>query len=351
MGKVVIVEAVPGRAFVAALRSIWEEGDAILPWRADAPPPGPLTVAAEAAAVIATSGSTGEPRLVELSHEAVRAAAAAAAERLGPGAVWSCLLPLHHVAGFMTVARSVLAGAAPVFDDAEPASYVSLVPIQLKRMLDGGADLSRWRAILVGGGPVSRRLVEAATDAGGNVIVTYGQTESCGGVVYNGRALTGTEVQLRDSEIFLRGPTLMTGYVNDPSATAAKLAGGWLATGDAGSLRDGVLQVTGRMDEVIITGGEKVSPEEVERVLSDHDSVMDAAVAGVPDPEWGRRVVASVVVSDEGLEPEAVRAWLRGRLDPHKVPKEIRFVHQIPRTPSGKVRRRELAASFAPESP
>jgi O-succinylbenzoic acid--CoA ligase len=230
------------------------------------------------------------------------------------------------------------------------AIFVSVVPTMLARLLDAGIDLSRFRAILVGGAALDPKLRERAEAAGARAVETYGLTESCGGVVYEGRPFPGTDVRVHPDtgEIQLRGPTLMRGYRGDPRGTAAALApDGWLHTGDAGAIdADGRLRVEGRHDDLIITGGEKVWPQEVEEALRDHPKVADVAVAGRADPEWGQRVVAYVVPSDAHSPPSLaeLRDHVSSTLPRFEAPRElVLLVEGIPRTSSGKIHRAALA--------
>ena len=175
------------------------------------------------------------------------------------------------------------------------------------------------------------------------LVTTYGMTESCGGVVYDGRALDGVGVRIGDEEeVQLSGPTLMRGY--RLSSSQPFTADGWLRTKDAGVLAGGVLKILGRLDDVIITGGEKVWPQEVEAVLRAHPAVADVAVVGRPDPEWGSAVTALVVPSDPAEPPslDALRAFAGERLAKFKAPRALEVVESIPRTGSGKIARRAL---------
>jgi O-succinylbenzoic acid--CoA ligase len=226
---------------------------------------------------------------------------------------------------------------------------VSLVPTMLVRLLDADADLSHFRAILVGGAAVPGWLTDRARAKGANVIETYGLTESCGGVVYDGRPLPGTEVRIdSDGGIQLRGPTVMRGYLDEEEATArAFTEGGWLRPSDAGWIDGrGRLCVAGRLDDLINTGGEKVWPAEVEAVLQQHPGVAEVAIVGRPDPEWGQRVVAYVVPADLTAPPslDALRDHVARSLPRHTAPRQLILIPEgLPRTASGKVRRAGLA--------
>jgi O-succinylbenzoic acid--CoA ligase len=201
--------------------------------------------------------------------------------------------------------------------------------------------------LLVGGGALGSDLREAAADLGATVVGTYGLTETCGGVVYEGRAFDGTQLRIGEGgAIELRGPTLMEGYRLDPVATASAFTtDGWLRTGDLGSIGpDGTLAVDGRADDAIRTGAETVWPDEVERVLRQHPQVKDVAVAGRPDPEWGSHVSAWIVPGDPTDPPslDQLRTLAREHLASYKAPRELIVVRTLPRTPSGKLRRAEL---------
>jgi O-succinylbenzoic acid--CoA ligase len=308
----------------------------------------------DAALVVPTSGTTSTPKLAVLTRAAIEHALRASAEVIGHGS-WLCCLPLSHMGGLLVVLRSILLGGSlnihPGFDvaafEGADAQYVSLVPTMLHRLLAAGSDIARFRAILVGGAGLDPRLRAAAREAGGNVVRTYGMTETCGGVVYDGCPLNGVRVRIDDDEVQLAGPTLMTGYRFDPASTLrAVTEDGWLRTADAGRIdHNGILHVTGRLDEVIVTGGEKVWPAEVETVLSGCPGVREIAVAGVQDNEWGQRVVAYVVASRPAPTLEDLRAFASDRLPRYKLPKELVLVASLPRTPSGKILRRALTQS------
>ena len=312
--------------------------------------------------VIATSGSTGRPKRVALSRDALRASALATQERLGGPGTWVLNLPPAYVAGVQVLYRSVVAGTEPVvfdgsFVDALAAApgrvHVSLVPTQLVRLLrdrnDGsGPDvdaLAAFDAVLVGGGPLHPGVRREAEAAGLRIVQTYGMSETCGGCVYDGRPLPGVEVRLDDAgQVLLRGPVLFDGYDGEPERTARALAGGWFHTDDLGEIGDdGRLRVLGRADDVIISGGVKVPATAVAAALAAHDAVRAVEVVGVPDDEWGERVVA-VVAPAEPLTLDG----LRDRVEPRSwAPRQLVLVEELPELPNGKPDRvaiRELAA-------
>jgi o-succinylbenzoate---CoA ligase len=313
-------------------------------------------------AVVATSGTAGEPKLVELPRTAVGAAVAGSFQALDASAFdpWvGCLSPAH-MGGLLVLLRGALAGAPVVVrdrfeprwvaDEAPDGAHLSLVPVMLERLVATATDLSRLGTILIGGGRLEPALRNAAERLGARVVTTYGLTESCGGIVYDGIPFDDAAVRIgEDGSIELKGPTLMDGYRGDPPATArAFTVDGWLRTGDLGSLDpEGRLVVSGRADEAIRTGGETVWPEEVEAALSTHPRVADVAVAAGDDPAWGQRVIAWVVAVDPDDPPslEDLRGFTRGSLARFKAPRELRLVDELPRTLSGKLRRNALRGS------
>jgi o-succinylbenzoate---CoA ligase len=310
---------------------------------------------------ILTSGTAGEPRPVGLTYGNFLFSAVGSAFNIGvdPGDRWLCCLPLSHVAGLSIILRSVIYGTTAVlldgFDTEQVAStlvsgdisLLSLVPTQLIRLLEAGADLSRPRAILIGGGPVPPDALDEALGRGATLVQTYGMTETCSQVTTlapddaerkvgsAGRPLLTTHVRIEAGEILVQGPTVAPGCYE---------ADGWLHTGDLGHIdEEGFLYVNGRRSEVIVTGGENVMPAEVEAVLLAHPSVADAAVVGRPDPEWQEAVCALVVVADgKEASDDELRSHCASSLAPFKVPKRVAFVSSLPRTASGKLIRGDL---------
>jgi O-succinylbenzoic acid--CoA ligase len=326
--------------------------------------------------VVVTSGSTGGGRGVLLPASAVRASASAALDRLGGPGSWLLALPVSAIAGLQVLARGILAGR-PVtqLHRDEPLSvavarmpagrrYTSFVPAQLRRFLDTEPDALRgFDAVLVGGAATDAGLRERAREAGVHVVTTYGMTETAGGCVYDGFPLDGVRVRVTDGPggggtagpggggIALAGPTLALGYRLDPAATEAAFAGGWFHTRDAGTLDDdGRLTVTGRLDDVVISGGVNVAPAAVESALREHPQVADAVVFGRPDEAWGQRVVA-VVVPAEGTVPGLgdLRSWVTARLGAPAAPRQLHVLEALPLLHTGKPDRRAVAA-LTPES-
>ncbi len=357
-----MVDGSPARVaeLVRALEATLAGGPAVFPATTDRPVPA----APDGTVVIATSGSTGEPKLVELGTDALRASAAATAARLGGEAAWLLALPAEHVAGVQVVVRALLAGDPPeVLDlrggfrpDAFAAAtarlpgtrrHTSLVPTQLRRLLDADGPapeaLRSYAAVLVGGAALDPGLHARARAAGVAVVTTYGMSETAGGCVYDGVPLDGVTVDLEDDgRIRLGGPTLARGYLGRPEETAAAFAGGRFRTGDLGRWEDGRLVVLGRADDVVVTGGEKVAPAAVERVLGAQPGVVAACVVGLPDPEWGRVVAAAVVGAR--LDHDALRAAVRAELGRAAVPRRIVELAAIPLRGIGKPDRAAVTA-------
>ncbi|KAB8194556.1 AMP-binding protein [Nonomuraea phyllanthi] len=300
----------------------------------------------DVAIVIATSGSTGAPKGVMLSATALRASAAASLRRVEAtkGERWLCCLPVSHVSGLQVLVRALLSDSEPIihpaFDPHEVlrsgAHHVSLVPTQLHRLVELGADLSVFRTILLGGAAPRPGLVARARDLGARIVTTYGMSETCGGCVYDGQPLYNVDLKIGDDGLIrIAGPVLFSGYrFSGPSP----LDGGWFRTSDLGELAGGRLRVLGRADDVINTGGEKVVAAAVTAVLCTHPEVADAAVVGTPDQEWGERVTAVVVPANPDTPPTLpqLRAYCRDRLPPHAAPRDLRLVPQLPLLPNGK---------------
>jgi O-succinylbenzoic acid--CoA ligase len=315
--------------------------------------PGAATrpgVRPETAVVIATSGSTGQPKGTELSAAALLASARASLDRLGarPGDSWLCCLRASHVAGLQVLVRSLIAGVPPVVSmrlepgtlAASGCAYVSLVPVQLRRLVDAGAGLSALRGILLGGAAMPDGLLADAGAAGARVTTTYGMSETCGGCVYDGVPLDEVSVEVgADGRIRIAGPVLFSGYRLQPGLSRRARDGRWFITSDLGSISaSGRLRVRGRADDVIVTGGEKVVAGEVAAVLGTCPGVREAVVVGRPDPEWGERVTAIVVPADPADPPTlgALRARVREKLPRRAAPRELVLVARIPLLPSGK---------------
>lgn len=313
--------------------------------------------------VVRTSGSTGEPKDVILSHGAVTASATAALERLGGPGQWLVALPVTAVGGLQVLVRSILSGTDPVVlaEHADVSAavaamtgerrYASLVPTQLFRLAgeDRLADLAALDAVLLGGAALPANLLEQAQASGVRVVRTYGMSETCGGCVYDGIALDGVRVRIDDDgQILLGGPVLFDGYA-DVEATAKVLKNGWFSTSDRGELdSDGRLRVLGRRDDVVISGGINISLPAVTDALRLHEGVRDVAAVGVPDDEWGTRVVAYLVpdaaVCLDGLRLDEVRDTVESAGLPRTwAPREVILLDVMPLLPGGKVDRQALS--------
>jgi O-succinylbenzoic acid--CoA ligase len=304
----------------------------------------------DVAVVIATSGSTGEPKGAQLSAAALTSSAAASLRRIGagPGERWLCCLPTFHISGIGVLVRSLLTGTDPVMVPsvspdvlaASGCAHVSLVPTQLRRLVDAGGGPGTIRSVLLGGAAAAGPLLDDARELGWHVITTYGMSETCGGCVYDGVPLDNVEVRVGDSgQIDIRGPVLFSGYLGQPELTATALADGWFHTSDLGQWgADGRLAVRGRSDDVINTGGEKVVPGEVEAVLGTCDGVADVVVLGLPDPEWGEAVTAFVVAANPDDPPglDQLRSDVREAISVYAAPRRLVFVPEFPLLPSGK---------------
>lgn len=423
MPDLVALDLPGGIGFVDALRRVWERGDAAMPVDQRLPAPAARAVAAALrpgavigpdgerrhldggqgvepgdALVMATSGSTGQPKGVVLTHDAVAASAWSTNARLGvdPATdLWLACLPLAHVGGMAVVTRAILSGTAlevlPSFDAGTVTQaarraardgrrvLVSLVTAALRQI-----DPGLFEAILLGGAAPPGHLPE-------QVVVTYGMTETASGVVYDGVPLDGVAVRIepvptamgaagseaqvakdhrgaqdregaqdqedhrasqeqrasRDQQVMLgqilvRGPMLLRTYRDGQNPTRPD---GWFPTGDMGHVDGaGRLHVVGRMGDVIVTGGEKVWPAQVEQILAGVAGVAEVAVAGCPDPHWGHRVVAYVVGNGEGAEPtlDQLRHAVKTALGPWAAPRQLVRLAELPRTSNGKVRRNAL---------
>jgi O-succinylbenzoic acid--CoA ligase len=312
---------------------------------------------AATAVIIGTSGSTGDPKGVELSAAALSHSARASLARAGarPGERWLLCLPASHVAGLQVLVRSLVGGTVPVIAAeataitvAEAAdagcAHVSIVPTQLVRLLGeggpGAAALARYRCVLVGGAAAGAAVLDQAREAGVSAVTTYGMSETCGGCVYDGMPLDGVTVRAGgDGRLRIAGPVLMNRYHGRPDLTAAALENGEFVTSDLGDVgRDGRVVIRGRADDVINTGGHKVVPGEVAAVLETCPGIREVVVVGRPDPEWGERVTAVVVPADPAEPPglELVRNHVRARLPRYACPSEVVLTEAIPVLPSGK---------------
>ena len=319
----------------------------------------PAPVADEVALVVTSSGSTGVPKGVELTHAAVRASVTASLERLGAraGERWGLALPTHHVAGISVHLRAAALGTRAVVatDTAAVADldveHVALVPSQLDRLLALRAPVERFTTILLGGAAAPPAMLARAAAAGARVVRSYGMTETVGGCVYDGVALRDVEVAVSGAEglIELRGPVLLHGYrVRDGKGRLRSVRplddDGWFRTSDRGRLVDGRLEVIGRADEVLVSGGENVPSAAVRERLLTHPAVADAEVVPVEDDRWGQVPAAVVVPTDPGAPPTLgdLRDHVRQDAPAAYAPAYLVVVDRLPRDAMGKASREGL---------
>jgi O-succinylbenzoic acid--CoA ligase len=350
-------------------------------WSPSKVPPSDVSPPARAAseeaplATLFTSGSSGTPKGVELSHRAFFASARASAANLGwtPTDRWLLCMPLGHVGGLSVVLRCLEAripivmspwgrSVEPLLEDIDRcgATMLSLVPTMLARIFEEMPSYrfpAHVRAILLGGDGASASLLAAAKARAVPILTTYGMTEACSQIATLtpgedpvgagvGRPLPGTEVRFVDGEIQVRGPTLFTRYLPADRFPTPFLDGGWFPTGDLGRLDDaGHLHVTGRRSDLIITGGENIDPREVEAALEQCAGVRAACVFPVADERWGQ-LVAAAVVCDDPSAARAIALEVRSRLARHKWPRRIAACEELPLNGSGKLDRRQAAKSL-----
>jgi len=329
-------------------------------------------VPAGTAVVVTTSGSTGHPKSVVLSRAALTAGALATASRIGDGA-WLLALPPAYIAGVQVLVRALVAGREPAIlsgsftasgfaaaaasmasseGGVRVPSYTSLVPAQLQTLIDAEdagvrTGIDSFAAVLVGGQALPPALAERAAAAGARVVRTYGSSETSGGCVYDGRPLDDVDVRIVDGEVQLSGAVLADGYLDDPARTAAAFVRDghgrrWYRTGDTGVFTDGVLAVTGRRDNVIVSGGINISLDRVERAVRTVPGLEQAVVVPVSDERWGQ---ASVVVAARGGAAgfAAARVAVAAAIGPHARPARVVEVDEIPLLASGKPDRPALA--------
>lgn len=380
MADLVMLDLPAGSDFVDGLRRVWDAGDAVFPLDQRLPPAeadrvvaaaaptavigadgerrrldGGVPVADGDAIVVATSGTTGEPKAVIHTHGSVTASAWATSDGLGADPTtdrWLACLPPAHIGGLAVITRAIVTGTPLVvherFDPsatdraaAAGATLVSLVTRALNQV-----DVDRFRKILIGGAAPPPNLPD-------HVIATYGMTETGSGCVYRGYPLQGVELRAASSgEIEIRADLLLRAYRRGADEIDPFTADGWFPTGDLGRIEpDGRLWIDGRAGDLLITGGENVWPHRVERVLEQHPAIAEAAVIGRPDQDWGHRLVAYLVLAGSAdgraTRPPApslaeIRDHVQTELPVWNAPKEIVVVDALPKTALGKVRKTEL---------
>ncbi|WP_460701221.1 o-succinylbenzoate--CoA ligase [Nocardia thraciensis] len=325
----------------------------------------------DVALVVTTSGTTGVPKGAMLTAAALRASGDATHERLGGPGQWLLALPTHHIAGLQVLLRSIQAGTDPVVLDVSdgflpgglataiagmtgPRRYTSLVPTQLIKALDepaGAAALASLDAVLIGGAPTPKPVLDRARAAGITVVRTYGMSETCGGCVYEGVPLTGAQVRIEDGRVLLGGAMLAKGYRGLPDHPAFAEPG-WFRTEDAGVYENGVLTIRGRLDEAIMTGGLLVIPQVVEAVLATHPAVAEVVVLGLPDERLGQRVAVAVVPTAGSVPTlDELREHVAGELDAIAAPRELAVLDELPMRGPGKPDRAKLREHLLSASP
>lgn len=354
---------------LAALRNAFDGGPTVMPVAGGAAgtvaalATVPTTVPARVALVVQSSGSTGAPKRVALSAEALLASAATSAQMLGGQGQWLLALPAHYIAGINVLVRSIAAGTEPIvmseahFDPLafvaaarqlhHPLRFTSLVPAQLATLIATDAALDTLRSfdrILVGGQSTPQHLLAQALELGLNITRSYGSSETSGGCVYDGVPLATVTLRVTAGQVELAGPVLAEGYLGDNERTAEHFytdeGQRWYRTSDAGSIVDGVLRITGRLDDVIVSGGVKVSLSAIERVVTALDGLEHAVVVAQTDARWGE---VPIVVSTTPASVEHIRIAVEKVLGAEARPAEVVVVESIPLLPSGKPDRQSLS--------
>ncbi len=310
------------------------------------------SVPSRVAIVVGTSGSTGQRKEVGLSATALLSSAKASNAFLGAqfGQRWSLLLPLTHIAGVNVLIRSMELGTIPIdlnncAGEFPEVDFTAIVPTQLFRALNGNERLLKHlqstRAVLVGGAAFSRQLKAAAQEHGITVISTYGMTETSGGCVYNGEPLAGVQIEITpDKLIKISGPFVATTYINDESAWAERHVDGWFLTSDLGEIKSGRLEIQGRADGVIISGGENISLSAIENLIAKKFPKIQCAAFAVKDASWGQSLQLAIV--GEFSESE-LNSYLEENLGAFAKPKAIHILKAMPLTALGKIDRAALA--------
>ena len=364
----VVVDASDPLAVMEALRlALFEDGPAVLPRLGGAQDSrtAPFEVPRAAAVVIETSGTTGKPKRVWLSAEALIASATGHLDALGGPGAWWLALPVSYIAGIQVLTRSLLADTTPIISPPGPFGpgsllaveselrvakesspvYSAMVPAQMQRLVDAAASDSAvanvvrlFDAVLVGGQAIPQRLVDGALDLGVHMIRTYGSAETAGGCVWEGKPLTGVSVGDVDGRLAISGPMLAGGYLDDPVLTDKHfvVVDGvrWYVTDDQGVVdADGIVRVVGRVDDVIVSGGKKVSLAEVERIVVDELGGVGCVVVAGTHEEWGQ---VPVVVGVTGIDLDKAREIIGARLGPHARPDRFVLVPEVPLLASGK---------------
>lgn len=308
-------------------------------------PTNTTSVSSRTALLVSTTGSSGTTKEIELSAAALLSSARASNKFLGAefGNTWSLLLPLNHIAGINVLIRSLELGTTPTnllgYEGKFPkADYTAIVPTQLFRALHGDENLlnhlSSAKAVLVGGAALTKELRSKAESAGITIVETYGSTETSGGCIYNGAPLDGVEVAIGDdNRIAIKGTILAQNLTNED---------GWYFTSDAGHFDNGKVVIDGRIDDIVITGGENISLTAIDRVLAQSYPDIQSASFAVADPEWGQAIHIALVGGDPSLET-AIQELLARELGVAAKGKGFHYVAELPLIGIGKVDKRALA--------
>jgi len=323
-----------------------------LPWETPA-----LTLALSAAinqgeagqVIIETTGSSGIRKRVQLSTNAIETSAELSNSLIGaaPGDVWSLLLPINHIAGVNVLARAIKLDSKVVGVD-DTADYTAVVPTQLHRALFGDEKLlkhlQRCKSVLVGGSPASKTILELASKAGISVITTYGMTETSGGCIYNNRALPGVSVMVdKAGRLMIKGPILASGYENNQELWSENFKDGWFLTNDLGAIKDNEVQVIGRSDDVVLSGGENVSLIAIENELAANFPDVHFLATSIADSEWGQKIC---LISNIEIDHLQVSQVLKDKLGKQFVPKDFLVIEQIPQIGIGKPDRVKASQLF-----
>jgi len=295
------------------------------------------------ALLIETSGSSGTPKLVALSAQAISTSAEVTNKYLGAevGDRWSLTLPLNHIAGINQLTRSINLNTSPAPSDGEGAQFISIVPTQLHRAILNRDSLFHnllaAKKVLVGGAPISQSLIDEAHECGISIVTSYGMTEMGGGCIYNSRPLPGVEMRIDvNGLINLKGPMIATSYFGDEKSTQKHFQSGWFITSDVGELDNDDLKIIGRSDDLIISGGEKISAVKVETLIRSHYPDLEIIVIGISDIEWGQALRVVVAGENRGLTLAQIRDIVGVQIGRFAAPRSLLYLEKMPMIGIGK---------------